>query len=82
MEIHVANKAVAEAKTIGALRHAKNYLSIEARWLHYSSVIMSNLLYGSNGFVSSSPVRGSSRKVKMQKKGPRAKFGLRCKIKC
>ena len=73
---HIANKAAAAARTIGALRRAKNSLSIEARWIYYSSIIMSNLLYGSNGFVSSLPVQGLSRLIKLQKKGLRAIFGL------
>ena len=36
---HIANKAAAAAKTIGAFRRAKNSLSIEARWIYYSSIL-------------------------------------------
>ena len=52
---HVRNKARVVTQQAGALRRAKNSLTIGARYKYYSSVITANILYGSNAFVSNLP---------------------------
>ena len=73
---HILQKCVDTSRAIGALRRAQNCLTVEARYKFYSSVIMSNLLYGSNAFISNLSSHGMDKFVKLQKKALRAIFGL------
>ena len=73
---HTQMKATAVSKLIGALCRAKNSLSVDAKWLYYSSVIMSNLTYGSNAIIANLPSSCADRLVKLQKKALRAIYGL------
>ena len=73
---HITSKSMAAVKTIGALRRAKNSLTLQARWTFYSAVIMTNILYGSNAFASSLTGAEQEKLVKLQKKALRAIFAL------
>ena len=73
---HVKLKAQSVAKQIGALRRASASLPVNARYMYYSSVIMSNLMYGSNAFVSSLSASSLDRIVKLQKRALRGIFKL------
>ena len=73
---HIANKAKSSVKAIGILYRARNSLSLKAKWTYYSSVIMTNLIYGSNAFIANLPVSCLQRLIKLQKKALRAIFGL------
>lgn len=73
---HISQKCVDTSRAIGALRRARNCLTIEARYQFYSSVIMGNLLYGSNAYVSNLSGHCRDKLIKLQKKALRAVFGL------
>ena len=73
---HVKLKAQSVAKQVGALRRASASLPVNARYMYYSSVIMSNLMYGSNAFVSSLSASSLDSIVKLQKKALRGIFKL------
>ena len=49
---HIQCKCLEVSRSIGALRRARNSQSLAARIKFYSSVILSNLFYSSNAFVS------------------------------
>ena len=73
---HVQQKCIAVSRSIGALRRARNCLTVKARFYFYKSVIMSNLLYGSNSFIANLPPSGADKLIKLQKKALRSIFGL------
>ena len=73
---HVSAKSLAAIRSIGALRRANNSLCLKAKWLYYSSVIMPNLIYGSNAYLPNLPVACMNRFIKLQKRALRAIFGL------
>lgn len=73
---HLQQKSLIVNRSIGALRRAKNSLSVKARFKFYTSVIISNLLYGSNSFIANLSSFCVDRFIKIQKKSLRAIFGL------
>ena len=73
---HVEQRSQAAARSIGVLRRMRNCMTLEARYRFYVSVIMSNLMYGSNAFISNLPCYCCDKLIKLQKKALRAIFGL------